>query len=91
MNCFSYLKMQGRFLRRARDEALEFNGVLFCYTLAEKYNFGKPKLLQVLASVGKLVEELNEGTKFLTFEDMKKLLKDEYDLIVMEGVRQDVD
>ena len=91
MKCAADSKMQGRFLRRARDEALEFYGVLFCYTLAEKYNFGKPKLLQVLASVGKLVEELDEGTKFLTFDDMKKLLKDEYDLIVMEGVRQDVD
>lgn len=65
------------------DDMAEYLSVAFTYVLADKYQFGKAKLQQVLESVAKLSYEVNENR--ISLNDMKEMLYQEYDIIFGKG------
>lgn len=65
--------------KRIRLQTIEFYAVLFAYTLADKYGFGKKKLHQVLKTVTSLAEELADDD--IKISELKEVLADEYDVI----------
>ena len=69
--------------KNAFDDMAEYLSVAFTYVLADKYQFGKAKLQQVLESVAKLSDEVNENR--ISLNDMKEMLYQEYDIIFGKG------